>query len=138
MKELSVEILTPVKCILSATASHIEIPSCNGSQGIYPQHVPSLILLSAGVLHIHLLADAGKESFFMSGGIAKVMNEGTTKILVERIFPLAEWDAAKKAKAQMKLKDLIQEKSVGSIAMQEKYCKISRQRSLSNGYTAIF
>lgn len=77
MAQLSVEIVTPEKRILSVQADEVIAPGGRGLFGVRPGHSPFLSLMEAGALELR--EGGAKQVYFVGGGFIEVTND---KVLV--------------------------------------------------------
>lgn len=89
MAQLSVEIVTPEKRILSAKADEVIAPGGRGLFGVRPGHSPFLSLMEAGPLELR--EGAGKQVFFVAGGFIEVTNDKVL-VLADHAEPVKDID----------------------------------------------
>jgi F-type H+-transporting ATPase subunit epsilon len=88
--ELSV--VTPEREVLQRSATFAAFPASDGEVGILPHRAPLLARLGHGALRVE--SAQGKESLFVSGGFAQMVDNKLT-LLTEEARPLTELVLAK-------------------------------------------
>merc|ERR1711994_30658 len=84
-----------------ASVKQVDVPSFSGAFGILPDHVPSLAVLSPGVVTVY--EDSGEnKKFFVSSGSITINEDSSVQILAEEAHSL---DAFDKAAAQAALQE---------------------------------
>ena len=156
-KHWELAVLSPQKPIFQGMARYIEVPSAGGVLGLLPKHAPSVILLSAGDFRIFpeegLAQAEGQENtktaeteqqsnskskrYFIQGGFLQIKGNQITA-LIEELIPSEQRDQTVQAQAKEEWNTLQKEKTRGKIALELQYRRISRLRSRSSGYTAVF
>lgn len=103
-KTLALKVVSPTRTVFEGDVSSIVLPAWDGEVGILPGHAPFMTLLGSGVLRAERAGGAGKESFFLSRGVAKVENDRVT-VLSEYAGagPPADFDSKN---ARLDLEDL--------------------------------
>ena len=118
--ELSV--VTPEREVLKRAATFAAFPASDGEVGILPHRAPLLARLGHGPLRVE--SAQGKESLFVSGGFAQMVDNKLT-LLTEEARPVAdlvlakaqaELDAAKSLPASNEGLRAIREKALGRAA----------------------
>jgi len=89
MAQLSVEIVTPEKRILSAKADEVIAPGGKGLFGVRPGHSPFLSLMEAGPLELR--EGAARQVYFVAGGFIEVTNDKVL-VLADHAEPLKDID----------------------------------------------
>jgi F-type H+-transporting ATPase subunit epsilon len=75
-KLFKLEILTPKGSVFSDKVFHVNAPGKSGRFGVLINHIPSMTLLSTGIVEVQ--AKAGLLKFDISGGVAEVKNNEMT------------------------------------------------------------
>ncbi len=72
-KELTLELVTPEKVALRATADFVVLPAYEGEMGVLPGHIPFLAMLKPGEVRVR----RGEElqSFAVAGGFAEIQGD---------------------------------------------------------------
>lgn len=89
---IKVDIVDTEKRIFCKEVSYLVVPAILGEMGIYPNHIPIIAKLKAGVLRLHLPNEDKEEIFAISGGFLEI-NKNVATILadiVERSTQLDE------------------------------------------------
>merc|ERR1712018_28759 len=73
--------------------SQVDVPTLSGSFGILPKHVPSLAVLSPGIVRV-LEADGKEKRFFASSGTVTMNEDGSLQILAEEAHDVENLDRA--------------------------------------------
>jgi F-type H+-transporting ATPase subunit epsilon len=102
MAKLKVELVTPERRVLSATADEAIVPGASGLFGVRPAHTPFLSLMEPGVLTLREGTSA--QHFFIASGFVEV-NDDEVLILADRAEPVTSSDleAARERAAQERL-----------------------------------
>jgi F-type H+-transporting ATPase subunit epsilon len=107
MSQLTVELVTPERRILSDVVDEAIVPGWKGLFGVRPGHAPFMSLMDAGV--VTLKKGGSTQTFFISGGFAEVLQDRVL-ILADQAEPTADIDveAARRRleTAQEKLKGM--------------------------------
>merc|ERR1711909_176577 len=74
-----------------AKVKQIDVPSFSGAFGILPAHVPSLAVLSPGVITVYESEGVAKK-FFVSSGSVTINDDSSVQILAEEAAELANLD----------------------------------------------
>jgi F-type H+-transporting ATPase subunit epsilon len=88
-------VVTPERVVLEREATFAAFPASDGEVGVLAHRAPLLARLGHGALRVE--SAAGKESLFVSGGFAQMVENKLT-LLTEEARPLAELDRAKAEK----------------------------------------
>lgn len=109
MGKLELEMVTPEKVALRASADFVVLPAANGELGVLPGHAPFLVELKAG--EVRVTADGALKSFAIAGGFAEIQRDrlsvfAETADMAEEIDAEAARQALEKAKAQGQRRDL--------------------------------
>jgi len=109
MSKLEVEMITPEKVALRASADFVVLPATKGELGVLPGHAPFLVELKAG--EVRVTAEGALKSFAIAGGFAEIQRDkvavfAETADLAEEIDAEATRQALEKAKAQSQRSDL--------------------------------
>src|SRR5260370_12610958 len=91
MAELTLEVVTPEKRILSETADEVIVPGFHGLFGVRPGHAPLLSLMEPGVLTFRRGGTA--QNYFVSGGFVWVA-ENKVLVLADSAEEVSEIDVA--------------------------------------------
>jgi F-type H+-transporting ATPase subunit epsilon len=107
MAELTLEVVTPEKRILSETADEVIVPGFHGLFGVRPGHAPLLSLMEPGVLTFRRGGTA--QNYFVSGGFVWVA-ENKVLVLADSAEEVSEIDVAaaekRREQAEQKLKGM--------------------------------
>ena len=95
MGNLTVEIVTPEKRVLSVQAEEAILPGYHGLFGVLPGHTPFLSLMDDGLLT--LKAAGGTQVFHVEGGFVEV-GDDHVRVLANNAYPVSaiDLDGAKK------------------------------------------
>jgi F-type H+-transporting ATPase subunit epsilon len=105
-KELTLEVVTPERKVLSETVEYVGAPGALGEFGIMANHVAFLSALGIGSLYYKI---SGKNHYiFISGGFAEVNNNKVT-ILAEVAEKAAEIDRDRAQKAKERAEQRLQQ-----------------------------
>ena len=94
-----VELVTPVKVVLTREVDMVVVPGGDGDFGILPGHAPLLSTLRPGVVDIYE-AGAVSDSVFVADGFAEA-TEARVTILAEEALTMSE-ATAEEAEARLK------------------------------------
>ncbi|MBI3297551.1 MAG: F0F1 ATP synthase subunit epsilon [Elusimicrobia bacterium] len=95
-KTLTLELVTPEKVALTASADFVVLPAFEGEMGVLPGHEAFLVQLKAGEVRVRSGADL--KSFAVSGGFAEV-NHDKVSIFAETAEMATEIDAERARQA---------------------------------------
>lgn len=68
----TLDIVSAEEKIFSGAVRFAVMPAIEGEMGIYPQHIPVLTMIKAGVIQYQVSDDAEFEVIYVSGGILEV------------------------------------------------------------------
>lgn len=105
---IKVDIVDTEKRIFCKEVSYLIVPAILGEMGIYPNHIPIITKLKAGVLRLHLPNEDREEIFAISGGFLEINKNVVTVLadIVERSTQLDEMrllEQKKEAENRLKL-----------------------------------
>lgn len=107
MAELTLEVVTPEKRILSETTDEVILPGFRGLFGVRVGHAPLLSLMAPGVLSFR--RGGTTHNFFVSGGFVRVA-ENRVLVLADQAEAVSEIDVAaaqnRREQAEQKLKGM--------------------------------
>ena len=124
MAELQVQILTPAKVVLKATAAKIQIPGSLGYMGILPGHTKMVAELGVGDLTVD-----SAPRFFVAGGFVDVADDKVT-VLVDVAERPGDIDRDRAEKAKQRALDRLQQK-VGVDIMRAQASSLRAEARLS-------
>ncbi|MDK2957016.1 MAG: F-type H+-transporting ATPase subunit epsilon [Desulfovibrionales bacterium] len=105
-KELTLEVVTPERKVLSETVEYVGAPGAQGEFGIMANHVAFLSALGIGSLYYKI---NGKNYYmFVSGGFAEVNNNKVT-ILAEVAEKAVEIDRERALKAKERAEERLRQ-----------------------------
>lgn len=84
MADFTLKIITPDRVFFEEPVEMVEFNTTEGEIGIYPQHVPTTVIVAPGILTI--TQDGGHREAALHAGFAEILQDGVT-ILAEII----EW-----------------------------------------------
>jgi len=85
----------------AADVKQVDVPSFSGTFGILPAHVPSLAVLSPGVVTV-FQNDGVNKKYFVSSGIVTINDDSSVQILAEEAVNVEDLDLSA-AKEQLSL-----------------------------------
>lgn len=88
-----VKILLPTAPYLTLEKAMVEVPTQKGPYMILPRRAPCIMTLTPGVVRLFETDKSAPEKYFISGGVAKVRDNGCS-LLVNRILPVDKTDLA--------------------------------------------
>ncbi len=104
-KEIQLEVVTPERSVLKATADYVSVPTVDGDYGILGDHAPMVGLMKAGVLHYR---SGGKvEVLAVAGGFFEVMDNRMLVLGDEAELP-GEVDVAAAMEEQKRAREIIE------------------------------
>jgi F-type H+-transporting ATPase subunit epsilon len=89
--KLNLDVVTPVRLLLSESVDSVTVPGASGELGILPGHTPLISLLKTGVLSYTMGSTTRK--LMVSGGFFEV-TDGHVSVLAELAETSAEIDVA--------------------------------------------
>ncbi|MEP6786729.1 MAG: ATP synthase F1 subunit epsilon [Sphingomonadales bacterium] len=72
MAELTFDLVTPEKAVLSTTAYMVEIPGSEGDMGILAHHAPVMTTIRDGEIRVYARDGATPQRITVQGGFAEV------------------------------------------------------------------
>jgi F-type H+-transporting ATPase subunit epsilon len=107
MAELTLEVVTPEKRILSETAEEVIVPGFHGLFGVRPGHAALLSLMEPGVLTFR--RGGAAQNFFVAGGFVWVA-DNKVLVLADQAEEVSEIDVAaaqkRREQAEQRLKGM--------------------------------
>lgn len=88
MAELSFDLVTPEKAVLSTMAYMVEIPGSEGDMGILAHHAPVMTTIRDGEIRVYASAGATPQRITVQGGFAEVGDNRLT-VLAEHATVLS-------------------------------------------------
>ena len=85
---LTFELVSPEKLLLSGEAEMVTIPGTEGDMGVLVNHSPVMTSLRTGLIKAKML-DGSEQSFFVRGGFADITTSSVT-VLAEFSVPESE------------------------------------------------
>ena len=123
--KIELDIVTPVKLLLSTVVDMVVVPGGEGDFGVLPGHALLLSTVRPGIIEIHE-NDKPKERFFVGGGFAEVTPERCTVLSTESVN-LAEIDeSAARARLDTAERDLSDAASDGEREKAEKALEVAQ------------
>lgn len=106
---LTLEIVTPEARVYRDTVDAVVIPAAEGEVGVLPGHVPLLVQVASGELHV----TKGTESrdLVVAGGFAQVDGD-RVRVLAEFAINTAQIDENAVARAQQRAEEALQNRGV--------------------------
>jgi len=89
-RSFTLEVSTPESAPRRLEAGSVVFPASDGMVGVLAGRAPLVAVLAAGTVSVSL-ADGGSESYFVSGGFARV-HEGGMAILADQFVPAGSLD----------------------------------------------
>ncbi|TRD16626.1 F0F1 ATP synthase subunit epsilon [Palleronia caenipelagi] len=80
---MTFDLVSPERRVASHKATSVRLPGTDGDLTAMPNHVPMILTLRPGVLHVE--GDTGTEEYVVTGGFAQISPEGVS-ILAERSY----------------------------------------------------
>lgn len=104
---IQIEIVTPERLIINATAAELTIPGKNGYLGILPGHAP--LITELGVGHISFRTPEGKQQWLaVAWGFAEVLPDKVT-IMAEVAERAEEIDIARAQTAKQRAESVLKQ-----------------------------
>jgi len=103
---LTLEIVTPEGKVYSDTVEYVLLPGVEGEVGILPDHVPMLVTINPG--EVHVIRSGHKESIAVDKGFARLMSN-TVSILTEAAIDVEEIDLSKVEEAKERAEKALEE-----------------------------
>jgi F-type H+-transporting ATPase subunit epsilon len=104
---MQVHVLSPAKVVVKTGAAQVLVPGSQGYMAILPGHAAMVAELTAGELK--LKADAGEQTYFVSGGYVDVSKEQVT-VLVDTIEKAGDIDTNRAEAARKRALDRLDQK----------------------------
>lgn len=119
-KKLLLSFSSPYEVVADGVEiNSITVPGQEGRFGIYPEHVPTIAQLAAGVVEV--ATSEGTKKYFVGAGFVGVNPDSTCNVTVTECFPLEEMD---KVQAQAGLEEAKKELQSATDETQKIECRI--------------
>lgn len=108
-KTIRLEMITPERIALQASADFVVLPAFEGEMGVLPGHEPYWVELKAG--EVRVASDKESHSFAIAGGFAEIVRDrisifAETAELAHEIDAEREHQALERAKAEVSRRDM--------------------------------
>jgi F-type H+-transporting ATPase subunit delta len=90
--KLVLRFVTPTKTLMhDKKVDMLTLPGSAGELGVAPNHVPTVVQLTPGVVGVHA-ADEAPQHYFVSGGFAVVNKDSTASVTVAEAVEIGDLD----------------------------------------------